>query len=255
MIKKALSIGDLHYPLNIDLQPFLDFAKYLKPDYLNLMGDILDLEVISHHHREDFKNIGFDNIKKTFTHLIESFRGILDMFRTVFPKAEITFVPGNHEEWLCQFATEFPQLWTDLDRESSQRTLNSLLCAKKIGVNILPFGESFNIGKLYFRHGHEYGSQFPAKQAVLHSHKSIAIWHHHTRQTYTSYSDVDADEYVGFAVPCYCHKAMKYGKGKPNRWTNGFLWSTHKASGNFTAGIITTSAKGHFLVPSGEEYT
>lgn len=63
MMKKALSIGDLHYPLHIDLQPFLDYGKYLKPDYVNLMGDILDLDIISHHSKKEFKNIGFDAIK------------------------------------------------------------------------------------------------------------------------------------------------------------------------------------------------
>lgn len=254
MIKKALSIGDIHYPYHIDLQPFIDFGKYVKPDYLNLMGDILDLDIISHHNKEEFKNIGFDNIKIRFKSLIESFRGILEMFKSAFPKTKITFVAGNHEEWLCRFACEYPQLWSDIDRESSSRTLNSLLMAKKMNVDILPFGEAFNIGKLYFRHGHEYGSQFPSKQAVLHSHKNVAIWHHHTNQTYTTYSDIGAEEYVGYAVPCYCTKAMKYGKGKPNRWTNGFLWSAHKESGNFTAGIITTSRKGHFLTVNGEEY-
>jgi len=255
MIKTALSIGDIHYPLHIDLQPFIDYGRYVKPDYINLMGDILDLDIISHHSKTDFKNIGFDTIKTEFHRIVENFRGVLDTFRTAFPQAQITLVPGNHEEWFCQFASEYPQLWKDIDRESSQRTLEALLCTKKLGINVLPFGEAFSIGKLYFRHGHEYGTMFPAKQAVLRSHKSIAIWHHHTRQTFTTHSDIDDDEFVGFAVPCYCKKAMKYGKGRPNRWSNGFLWSAHKDSGNFTAGVITTSKKGHFMIPDGEEYT
>lgn len=255
MVKKSLSIGDLHYPHNIDLQPFFDYGAYVKPDYINLMGDMLDLDLISHHNAEEFECVGYDKIKNDFILLIEKFKGILDMFRTTFPKAIITFVPGNHEEWLCDFATSHPQLDPKIDRSSSKRTLEGLLETEKMRINVISFGETLNIGKLYFRHGHEYGSMFPAKQAVLHSHKSIAIWHHHTRQTYTSYSDVDSDEYVGFAVPCYCVKGMKYGRGKPNRWSNGFLWGSHKPSGNFTAGIITTSSKGHFLTPTGEEYT
>jgi hypothetical protein len=255
MIKKSLSIGDLHYPHHIDLQPFIDYGRFVKPDYLNLMGDMLDLDTISHHNEKSFKNVGFDKIKKDFNKIIEDFRGILDMFRANFPKAKITFVPGNHEEWLCGFANDFPQLDPRIDRTNSSKTLECLLSTKKLNIDVTPFGEAFNIGKLYFRHGHEYGSQFPAKQAVLHSHKNVAIWHHHTRQTYTTYSDIGSDEYVGFAVPCYCTKAMKYGRGKPNRWTDGFLWGSHKeGSGNFTAGIITTSHKGHFLTTSGEEY-
>jgi hypothetical protein len=255
VIKKSLSLGDLHYPHHIDLQPFIDYGRYVKPHYLNLMGDMLDLDCISHHNKEEFKNKGFDNIKREFNGVIEKFKGILDMFRMNFPKATITMVSGNHEEWLCGFANDFPQLDEKIDRSSSKKTLENLLETKKHGVNVLPFGEAFNIGKLYFRHGHEYGSSHPAKQAVMHSHKSIAIWHHHTRQTHTTYSDIGSDEYAGFAVPCYCTKAMKYGKGKPNRWTNGFLWGSHKeGSGNFTAGIITTSSKGHFMTTNGEEY-
>lgn len=255
MIKKSLSIGDLHYPYNIDLQPFFDYGSYVKPDYVNLMGDMIDLDLISHHNEAEFKNVGFDKIKNDFHLMREQFIGILDAFRMAFPKAIINFVAGNHEEWLCRYATDFPQLDKAIDRSSSKNTLESIFEMRKFNINVVPFGDTLRIGKLYFRHGHEYGSQFPAKQAVLHSHKSIAIWHHHTRQTYTSYSDVDTDEYVGFAVPCYCTKAMKYGKGKPNRWSNGFLWGSHKESGNFTAGIISTSRKGHFLTANGEEYT
>lgn len=254
MIKKSLSIGDLHYPHHIDLQPFFDYGTYVKPDYVNLMGDMIDLDLISHHNEAEFKNIGFDKIKNDFHLMREQFIGILDAFRMTFPKAIINFVAGNHEEWLCRFATDFPQLDKTIDRSSSKNTLESIFEMRKFRINVVPFGDTLHIGKLYFRHGHEYGSMFPAKQAVLHSHKSIAIWHHHTRQTYTSYSDVDTDEYVGFAVPCFCTKAMKYGKGKPNRWSNGFLWGSHKDSGNFTAGIISTSPKGHFLTPSGEEF-
>lgn len=39
-----------------------------------------------------------------------------------------------------------------------------------------------------------------------------------------------------------------------NRWSNGFLWGSHKDSWNFTAGIISTSKKGHFLTATGEEF-
>lgn len=255
MIKKSLSIGDLHYPHNIDLQPFFDYGTYVKPDYVNLMGDMLDLDLISHHNEAEFSCVGYDKIKNDFNILIEQFKGILDSFRTAFPTAIITMVAGNHEEWLCDFATTHPQLDKKIDRNSSKKTMENLLETNKLNINIVPFGDTLNIGKLYFRHGHEYGTQFPAKQAVLHSHKNIAIWHHHTRQTYTSYSDVDTTEYVGFAVPCYCSKYMKYGKGRPNRWSTGFLWGAHKTSGNFTAGIISTSKQGHFLTPTGEEFT
>lgn len=255
MIKKSLSIGDLHYPHHIDLQPFFDFGADFKPDYVNLMGDMIDLDLISHHNEDSFKNVGFDKIKNDFQLLLDQFKGVMESFRVAFPKATITFVAGNHEEWLCKFATDFPQLDRLIDRHSSANTLRSLLELGRLKIDVIPFGETHHIGKLYFRHGHEYGSQFPAKQAVLHSHKNISIWHHHTRQTYTSYSDVDTDEFVGFSVPCYCTKGMKYGKGKPNRWSNGFLWACHKESGNFTAGVISCSKKGHFITPDGKEYT
>lgn len=253
-IETAISFGDSHFNYHIDHHPMLDYAVTLRPSYINIMGDVMDLDMISHHEKENFKNIGFDKIKVLFNDLILNFKGFLGMIRATFPKAKINLVPGNHEEWLCGFANEYPQLDEKWDRTSSQRTLENLLETEKIRVNVIPFGQALNIGKLYFRHGHEYGTSFPAKQAVMHSHKSIAIWHHHTRQVYTTYSDIGSDEYCGFAVPCMCTKAMKYGKGKPNRWTNGFLWSTHKKSGNFTAEIITTSKKGHFLTIDGREF-
>lgn len=247
MITKILAIYDSHHPYTINIDPFLEFAKDYKPDEFILGGDNWSLDIISHWNDADFKNIGFDKIKFELGCEASSLRFQLDKFRKAMPKAKFTYITGNHEDWLHQFVLKYPQM--------NELTLESLLSLKKRRINLVPFGGTYKIGKLYFKHGHEFGTDNPAKQAVIRSHHSIVIGHHHTYKIWTDFSEVVEEErHIGILVPCYCSRAPSYQKGRPNAWLNGFFYATMKNSGKFCAGVQVVSPKGRFITQEGKEY-
>lgn len=246
-IKKVLAIYDSHYPDNLNFTPFFNFAKDYRPDEFVLGGDNWSLDIISHWNDADFKNIGFDNIQRKLKEEASGFTKQLEDFRLAMSKANFTYIVGNHEHWLKEFTQKYPQM-NDL-------SLQSLLPLKKLKVRLIPFGGYYQIGKIYFKHGHEYGTENPAKQAVTRAHHTMVIGHHHSYKVWTEYSDVVAEErHVGVLVPCYCHRAPDYQKGRPNAWLNGFFYATVKPSGKYCLGIQNVSPKGEFIDQSGKEW-
>lgn len=251
MVKdRVLAIFDSHFPHHIPLEPFLQYAKDVKPTKFILGGDNWDLGIISHWNDTNFKNIGFNTIRTRLHEEADGMMAQLDAFRKAMPQAEFYYIEGNHELWLEGFTGKYPQM-EDL-------TLESLLHLKKRRISLIPFKpkkDFLKVGKLYFKHGHQYGGSNPVKQALERSHKSVVIGHHHGAITWSSFSDVDdSDQHVGFLVPCYAKRAPDYGKGAPNKWMNGFFFANVKESGNFSAGIQLVSTEGRFISQAGKEY-
>ena len=251
MIKdKVLAIYDSHYPWNIPLKSFLEYAKDYQPTKFILGGDNWDLGILSHWNDTNFKNIGFNTISRELEKESSGMKTQFDDFRKAMPKAEFYYIEGNHEYWLKGFREKYPQM--------GELSLESLLELKKRNIKLIPFKPKLDflkVGKLYFKHGHQYGSSNPVKQALERSHKSIVIGHHHGAITWSSFSDVDDDDqHVGFLVPCYAKRAPDYGRGAPNKWMNGFFFANIKDSGNFSAGIQLVSPEGKFITQSGREY-
>jgi hypothetical protein len=246
-IDTGIHIFDSHWPFHIDHNPLLDFIQDTRPKYITLGGDIWDLGFLSHHHFKDFKRWGTDEVIRKLNEEREGFTAFLEQIRNVAKKADITYLLGNHEDWIQDFVNEFPQV--------NETTIHTLLPLSKLAIVTVPVGRTYNIGHLYFAHGENYGTANPAKRAVETSHKSIMIGHHHTDLVWSVSSDVDdAERYKALCVPCMCKKDLEYANHKPNRWSTGFGWSCHKRSGNFSAGVYTTSPNGHFMVPMKGEY-
>lgn len=252
MVKhKILAVYDLHYPKHIPLQTLLDFSKDFKPTDFILGGDTWDLDIISHWNDANFKNIGFDNIRCRLWDEADQLKRLLMRFRLAMPKAKFWFIEGNHCLWLRGFSDKYPQM-QDL-------SISTLLDFKSFKINLIPAtpGKDFvKIGKLYFKHGHQYGTQYPAKQAVERSKKSVVIGHHHGRMEWGDYSDVDAsDNHIGVLVPCYCKRDVEYGQGKPNKWCTGFFTACVSTTGNFSHHVqLVRSVDGSFISQMGKKY-
>jgi len=246
-ILKVAGIWDFHYPQNIPYDALLKYMQVWKPQQFILGGDIWSLDCISHWNDADFKNVGFDTVRATLHAEATGLRCVLDAFARAMPAARFTYIVGNHEHWIQDFTQKYPQM-DDL-------SLDSLLGLRKRRVTIIPFGKTYQIGKLFFKHGHEYGSDNPAKQAVIRGHHSVVFGHHHSYKVWTDFSDLVEDErHVGILVPCFCKRAPDYQKGRPNAWVNGFFYANIKPNGNYCAGVQNVSPRGNFILQSGVEY-
>ena len=209
---------ELHNPKAIDVA--LQFIGDFKPDEIILGGDALDCGAISHHN--DRRAGRLENLR-----LLSDAEGLRkDVLSRLPIKAKRTFIEGNHEDWLNQMVELHPGL-------SGIIEANHLL--KLDGWNYIPQGGLYRLGKLWFAHGDQLGGgEHVAKKAVIDWERSVRFGHHHTYQAYTKTAAPDSYGHTGVCVPCLCRKGPGYGKGKANRWIEGFNYGWVAPNGYFT---------------------
>lgn len=241
-------IFDSHFPFNINEQPLVEFLKDFKPDIMGFGGDNWSLDCISHWNQQDFNNLGWDNVIDQFNSEAARFKHYIGKYIEALPNSKFVYLLGNHEEWLNQFSSKFPQ--------TTKPTIKNILGEYGDRIEFVEHGGFYQIGKLWFCHGDQFGTQNPAKQAVERTAKSIVMGHHHVYKVWPRFSMVDIqDKTRATCVPCYSSLAPKYLKGRPTQWENGFFTAcVKKKSGNFSSFVQPVSPEGHFMTQIGKEY-
>ena len=239
---KYLFTTDLHYgferknghkvPLH-DVKAWnavLAFARDFKPDVWILGGDMLDVGCVSHHNHG--KPGATEGLK-----LIADAREGRKMFiepvqEIVGKKGKLVYIRGNHERFLDDLTEKIPGLEGLLD-------LDQLLKLDK-QWEIVPQGGAYKLGKVTFVHGDTIsGGENAAKGSVTTYERNIRFGHIHTYAAYTKTSPLDAKlAKTGIAVPCLCGKVPNYGRGKPNRWTQGYLYGYIDTDGTFNDYVV-----------------
>lgn len=239
---------DSHFPHNLPIAPLIKFCRDLSPHIFGFGGDNWSLDCISHWNEATFKNKGMDNVLSDFNKEASAFKNHISMFLEALPNTKFVYILGNHEDWLDQFCQSFPQ--------AIKPTVQNILGEFSERIEFIPRGGFYEIGKLHFAHGDQFGTANPAKQAVERTNKTIVFGHHHVYKVWPQFSMVDEKEkHLGIAVPCFCGLAPGYGKGRPNQWMNGFFAaSVKRKSGNFTPYVIPVGPKGNFITIDGKEY-
>lgn len=191
----------------------LQFISDFKPDHVILGGDILDCGAVSHHNKGKAGAVEGLRLVGDARELREALLDPLDDLKA----RSYTYIEGNHEDWLNDLVEETPALEGVVDIRS--------ILSLNAKWRVVPNGDPHRLGKLVFVHGDQIkGGEHVAKAAVVAYEKNIRFGHHHTFQTYTKTSAVEANGHTGIAVPCLCKKGPKYGGGAPNRWMQGFLY-------------------------------
>jgi len=200
----------------------LEFMKDFRPDHIILGGDILDCSCISHHNHG--KPGAVEGMK-----LIEDAKGLrealLDPIEALKPKT-LTYIIGNHEDWLTDLSNQIPALEGMVDVKT--------VLGLKDSWKIVPLGEVHKLGKLKFIHGDQVkGGEYPAKWATVAYESNVRFGHYHTMQTYSKTAAFDSAGHTGICVPCLCKKNPLYGGGAPNKWMEGFLYGYVREGGMF----------------------
>lgn len=220
----------------------LKFIKDFKPDHIVLGGDILDCGSISHHNHGKPGAVEGLKLLADAKELREALIQPLEQLRT----KSLTYIVGNHEDWLTDLVEQIPALEGIVD-------IASVLKLSK-RWKIVPQGAAHKLGKLVFVHGDQIkGGDHSAKWAVQAYEANVRFGHHHTFQVYTKTSAVDANGHTGIAVPCLCKKAPKYGGGSPNKWMQGFNWG-YIGGPNGTFNDYTTVIVGGTATVNGKSY-
>lgn len=233
-MKRFVSLWDLHYgyerkhgktkPLHDGktLSIAKQFIDDFKPHYVICGGDMLDCAAISHHNDRKPGRVEGLRLFRDAEGLREELLDFLEARRI-----ERIFLKGNHEAWLDQLVEAVPGLAGYVEAEV-------ILGLDK--WKVIPQGEKYRLGKLVFKHGDTIsGGEHMAKSAVISSERSIRFGHLHTYAVYTKLSDVDlSQKHTGVSMPCMCRKGPGYGKGRANKWINGFGFGYVQDNGNFT---------------------
>jgi hypothetical protein len=219
------------------------FAQDFKPHTWIVGGDFLDCASVSHHNHNKPGNIeglrllaDAEELKQVAIKPVEQIA------------KEVVYITGNHERWLDDVVTAMPALEGIVD-------LRSLLGLKN--WTVIPQGGSYNLGKLTFIHGDQIsgGADGAAKKAVIDYERSVRLGHFHTYDTYTKTSPVNyKNAKTGIIVPCLCQKTPSYGKGKPNKWLQGFSYGFIDDKG-FYNDYVVTIIDGKFVGPNGRVYS
>lgn len=201
-IKKILLLSDIHFPYqdNIALTTALNFGKSESIDAIYLNGDVLDFYQCSFHEK--------DPRKTSISEELEMGRSFFKSLRKNFPKANIYFIGGNHEQRLERYLrVKAPEL---LDVEEFR--LDVLLRVAEFGVEFIEYGTKCYFGKLLVEHGDKMrgsGGVNPARTLYL-KLKRHAICGHFHRTTEATEKVYDGDVYVTYSTGCLCELEPSY---------------------------------------------
>jgi metallophosphoesterase superfamily enzyme len=224
-MEKFVALFDAHWGYERDSQrhkvPLHDekalsvavqFIKDFKPDHVVLGGDILDCGSVSHHRKGVAGQV---EGLRLLAEAKECHAQVIAPIEALKPKS-LTYIVGNHEDWLSDVVDEMPSLEGIVD-------IGALLKLDK--WKVVPQGGAHKLGKLTFIHGDQIkGGANPANYAVTAYERNVRFGHFHTYQVATKTTPVDANGHTGVAVPCLSKKGHRYGQGAPNKWMQGFNW-------------------------------
>lgn len=244
--KRGTKLSPLHDQSAIDAM--LAFAEDFKPHHLVLGGDILDCGVVSHHNSKSPRKVEgmrlAEDAQMAKKRLITPLEATVSRLHRGGNRK--IWIPGNHEDWIEDLLDKNPGL------EGLVDPINLLGLG---AYEHTEYGKTASLSKqLNFCHGDTVkGGENVAKTAVQHYLSNIRFGHHHTFQSFTMTSPVDAElPRNATAVPCLCTKDPKYNEGKPNRWAQGFLYGYLHPNGNFND-YVALIINGRFIA-NGKEF-
>lgn len=145
MIKTSVVMNDHHIPYQNIVANRLSFKfiKHIKPDYIDLLGDVLDFYQIS-------KFLTSPERKNTLQDDIDLCRDYLEELRDLAPKSEIILHFGNH---VCRLKK---YIWKNAGQLDCIRSLDLrfLLNCDKLRIKTIESEEGYLLrGKLVMTHG------------------------------------------------------------------------------------------------------
>lgn len=207
--------------------------------------------------------MGWNQIRENLGSEIAAARNLISRIRSASPKAELYYVPGNHEHWLYHAALYYPKLGiplppgtkkigfkSDISKQGDEALafiLRNVLHAQKFKMTVLPYNEPLQIGKIVYLHGH----QLPNYKNTLSRYptKNIVFGHFHTEHRETGHDGGDSGTAVQHtAVPCMTGLAPGYLKDKSTRWLNGFFIADVLPNGLFD-GRVKKILGGKVMIP------
>lgn len=171
MNQQIFAIGDLHIPYHDPklIRNLLRSIKQEKPQYIVLLGDVLDFYALSRFRKDPTKLLSLNQE-------LEETVDFLQLLRQAQPEARIYYCEGNHEARLLKFLWDAAPQLTSLNLN-----MQSLLQLNRLQIHYISDRKGVDIGPYTFMHGC-YVRKHPGASVLEHVHrmgKNIVIGHCH----------------------------------------------------------------------------
>lgn len=221
-----LSLMDLHIPYHdrATIELAVKEAKARAAVGVLLNGDVLDSHEISRHDK--------DPRAPRYVREVEIGRQFFAWLRGQFPKADIVYKAGNHEDRLESYLIRHAPALFGMPGVD----LPSFLDLPKVGGEWVADKRIVTLGKLHVVHGHEYpgGAASPVNPArgLYLKAKYVAMCGHHHRTSEHNDKDIRQKVETAWSVGCACHLHPRF---MPiNQWNHGYAPIELASDGNFT---------------------
>jgi predicted MPP superfamily phosphohydrolase len=223
--KRVLALPDIHYPLHDQrsLSCVERFIPDFAPTHVVYIGDVMQMDSVSHWLADKRRSLEGQRLLKDY----EGTNALLDRHQALAPDATFVLILGNHEDWVRQYIDLHPEMEGLLE-------VDRCLRLRERHFTTIPFGSSYQVGKLYYMHG-VYTNEHHSKSTVMAFQRNVRYGHTHDIQQYTWMSPVDQDSrHSASSIGCLCNVNPHYMKHKPNRWMHGFSVAFVRSDGTFT---------------------
>lgn len=227
-IEGAARIGvlsDIHVPYHEKGQVIeaLKHCRKLNPTHLVLNGDIADFFAVSFWDK--------DPRERDLANEIKVMREFLGVLRKQFPKCEIIYKLGNHEErWERYLRVKAPEILGVPDFE-----IDKILRFADHGIQIVSDCRPIRAGHLNIIHGHEFrwGIQSPVNPARgFYQRGKECCLGGHLHQT-SSHNEKSMNDVIiaCWSTGCLCDLKPRWAR--MNKWNHGFATVEVDKSGMF----------------------
>lgn len=223
--KRLLVLSDIHIPYHSisALTAAFDWGKDRNPDAILLNGDTIDCHLLSRFIKEPDK--------RDFAGELKAFKEFFQVLRNQFPKAQIYFKLGNHEErynhFLMMKAGELHGV--------EEFALENIIKSRAEGIEIIGEKRIIKAGDLNIVHGHEFGGSIfspvnIARGLFLRAKVSAMQGHNHQTSEHTE-TNMNGNIITTWSVGCLSELHPAY---LPiNKWNHGAADVEIEKSGEF----------------------
>ena len=216
--EKVLFVSDIHAPFqdNRAIRAIISFGKWLKPDKVIFIGDVIDFYAVSKFNKDPVRAMRLQNE-------IDEAHSILKIFRWEFPNVGMIYLEGNHEARLKKY------LWSKASELSGLRNmrLESLMGLDGLNIKYVSNGR-MKYRNFIIKHGDivRKHSAYTARGEL--ESTGISGLSGHTHRLSAHYLSNEGGNYVWYEIGCLCKKNQEYMQGKSPNWQQGFAFGCFK---------------------------
>jgi predicted phosphodiesterase len=227
---KFVMLNDIHVPHNIPLDRIWEFVKDYKPDYMLLVGDIINNDPFDHWAKMSPRRFKvMPQPKAHYEECNETF--YRPMREAVGKNCKVVHWVGNHEHWSNKAIAEMPEgegyweVWNNLEE-----------------VDLwVPSKQLASLGHLHFVHGDVInGGKNHSAKMMNYFRRNIRYGHYHDIQETSHTSPIDVeDRHTARACGTLEKFNPMFMENRPHDWMHAFTYGIVRPNGNFGDHTVT----------------